>query len=248
MKRQTAPASGKTVKVDITTLDERNGRRLFPSEKPNVLIQELLPVANGSPGVNSAGKQQPVRESLVLRNELSSYLFEYLEGFHIPTHFVKRYSETAMMVKPAEWLPLNVHVVNTGMEGEALRRLGAAKGQEIDFPIIEHYYTNGNPEPAWVNEYHLYALSILTPEEFKQINRLATKANAVLRSICDRRKLQLASVRFEFGRSNDRLLLVGELSQVTCRFTSEARGAGKQERNGEPLPVHDLVKLLLLKA
>ncbi|MBI3765831.1 MAG: phosphoribosylaminoimidazolesuccinocarboxamide synthase [Ignavibacteriales bacterium] len=158
---------------------------------------------------------------------MSCYLFEYLEGFHIPTFFVEKLSPLRMMVKRIEPIPLYVKIFNTG-RGVFSGRFGIKQDISLDFPIIEHYYKNGTENSSWVNEYHVHALDIATPEEFKQINRIASKINAVLRGLCDRRQLVLADSQLKFGRWKGQIVLGDELSPTTCHFLDLARGETSQ--------------------
>lgn len=194
---------------------EREGKHLYHSEKSDLIIQEFVASTPGS--VEEGKKNSRAHDLNVLRNEISSYLFEYIDGFHIPSHFVSKLSDTEMLIRQSDPLSVTVRVYNTG-NGALVKRYGFKEGVVLDFPVIEHYYANGNKTSTWVNEYHLFALGVLTPDEFKQVNRIATKTNAVLRGLCDRRQLMLADVRLEFSRCRGRIVLVDELSPVTCHF------------------------------
>lgn len=181
--------------------------------------------------VNGAdeGKKRSRKISLpALKNNISAYLFEYLDGYHIPTHFIRKLSETESLVRKLEMIPLLIRVYNYAT-GPMARRFGRKEGAPLEFPIIEHYYTAGSQGLSWTNEYHLYAFGILTPDEFRQINRLSTKINAVLRSLCDRRKLNLIDIQLEFGRYNGQIYLGDELSPAVCHFW-DALSEGRTQR------------------
>ncbi|HEV8538763.1 MAG TPA: phosphoribosylaminoimidazolesuccinocarboxamide synthase [Bacteroidota bacterium] len=203
-------------------IGEREGKTLYHSERPDLIIQEFM---EDTPGTN--GRQGEIS---ALRNEISSYLFEYIEGFRIPTHFVSKHSTTAMVVKRIEMIPLTVRVYNAG-SGSLMKRFGIKTNSILDFPVIEHYHTGGKRAPQWINEYHTYAFNLLSPEEYKQINRIASKVNAVLRGLCDRRQLFVANLQLAFGRYKDQIVLGDELSPFTCHFWDVTqRGNPDQER------------------
>jgi phosphoribosylaminoimidazole-succinocarboxamide synthase len=192
-------------------ISERPGISVFPSERADLLIHKFV-------SLNGSGSGTDSRTLSTLRNDISSYLFEYLEGFRIPTHFVEKVTEDEMCVKQTEPIPLRVRVCNVS-DDLLSARFGLARGTVFDVPIIEHYTSEDNGQPGtWVNEYHLYALGIVRPDEFKQINRIASKANAVLRGLCDRRQLMLANLQLSFGRSKGQVLVREELSPLTCHF------------------------------
>jgi phosphoribosylaminoimidazole-succinocarboxamide synthase len=203
---------------------EGRNKNLYHSEKPDYIIQEF------KTDVPEEGKKRSkTKELSSLRNEISSYLFEHLESFRIPTHFVRRISETEMLVKRLEIIPLTVKVYNFG-SGTLMKRFGVKEQTPLLFPVIEYFYKGMDRGSTWVNEYHVYAFGIATPEEFKQVNRLASKANAVLRGLCDRRQLQLAELQLELGRQKGSILLGDELSPLTCRFW-DATKENKIERD-----------------
>ena len=59
---------------------------------------------------------------------------------------------------------------------------------------------------------------------------MSSKANAVIRGLCDRRQLTLAEIQFSFGRSKGQVVLTDELSPTTCRF-SDRDGKDEVNRN-----------------
>lgn len=212
--------AAETVREEL--LSEHPGRRIYRTNKRDFLIQELVaPPVNGD-------KKTPSPSLPVLRNRISAYLFEYLKGFHVPTHFLKALEGAEMLVKCTDPIPLVVRVYNVP-EDDWQVRFGLEEASRMEFPVIEHYLPGSGNSATWVNEYHLYAFNLLKPEEFRQVNRLASKVNAVLRGLCDRRDLALAWAKLSFGRYNDQVILTGELSHLTCRFLeapASHRGAG----------------------
>ncbi len=198
---------------DVQTI--KIGKRIYKAEKPNHLIQEFK-----SNELLKNVDERKASELDELRNSISSYLFEYLEGFHIPTHFVKKYSDTKMLVKKTDVLPITIRVFNT-ISDEFLKRFKMTKVVSTEYPIIEHHFSNVQNGKSWINEYHIYAFSIATPEEYKQMNRIASKANAVLRSLCQRRHLTLADLQLEFGRYNNQIIIIDELSPISCHFLDD---------------------------
>ncbi len=215
-----APSVARTARGEL--ICERNGKHLYQTDSPDLAIQEF-----STNGVDEGKKRSKPREADSLRNEISAYLFEYLEGFHIPTHFVGVISDTRMKVRRMEAVPLTVKVYNAATPLLA-KRFGIREGQKLEFPVIEHYFRAEDPSTTWLNEYHVYAFGITTAEEFKQINRTASKVNAVLRGLCNRRQLMLAELTLEFGRSKGQILLGDELSPVTCHFLD----LSVEEKNG----------------
>jgi len=191
---------------------EGHETNFYLSHDPDYLIQEFK--ANGhTNGKRSSKKPSPQS----LRGGISSYLFEHIDGFHIPTHFVKRITDSEVMVRRLDMIPMFVKVYNFSV-GSIPERFGIKDGTQLEFPIFE-FYLHANEHPVtWVNEHHLYAFGITTPDECKQINRLSSKINAVLRALCLRRKLVLVELQLEFGRYKGQIYLGNDLSPRMCRF------------------------------
>ncbi len=209
-------------------IGEGEGKSFYHSRKPDLIIQEFT-----TPAPEGGRKGSRGRDLSTLRNEISAYLFGYIEGFHIPTHYVSKLSPTAMVVRRMESIPLTMRIYNT-CSGSLMKRFGLREGTSLDFPIIEHYYHAGRKPATWMNEYHMYALSIVTPDELKQMNRLASKVNAVLRGLCERRKFIVADLQLAFGRFNDQILLGDELSPVTCHFVDASPDRKRDEDRYSP--------------
>ncbi len=191
---------------------ERQGKFFYHGTTPDLLIQEIR-----RNGAEPAKKKPSTSDVASLRNEISAYLLEYVEGFHIPTYFVGTVSPNEMSVRKTEPIDLSVKVYNRGDNGLA-ERFGRTAAKELEFPVIEHFFLANGAGAPWVNEYHVSAFGIATPEEMKQINRISSKVNAVLRGLCDRRQLGLAGLTLGFGRYKGQVILAEELSPATCRF------------------------------
>jgi hypothetical protein len=75
----------------------------------------------------------------------------------------------------------------------------------------------------------------------RSMNRLASKANAVLRSLLERRGLELVSLDMEFGLDGERVVLAGELSlrSLHCVELSPLRGAAPDPFDASCPAAHD---------
>ncbi len=198
-------------KQKVTTLLYENGNiNLFSSDEEGCFIQEFK-------SHQKTGKKGKTIDSAILRNEISTYLTEYLENFHIPTFFEKRIDNYKILVKQFEYIPVFVQVYNYATQSLS-KRLDLKEGNPLKCPIFEVYYKNNDHSKTQINETHNLAIGLLSTEEFKQIQRLASKVNAVLRALCDRRNLIVADMELEFGRQNQKIILINEISPLTCRF------------------------------
>ena len=64
----------------------------------------------------------------------------------------------------------------------------------------------------------LYPFGHATSEELREIHRLSSKINAILKDFFRRRYLNLVNFKIEFGRSAGKVFLADEICPDTCRF------------------------------
>lgn len=143
------------------------------------------------------------------RNAVCGFLFEYLESYNIPTHYIRKHDESSFLARRMEMLPITVVIYNIG-SGDLSKRFGLKTGQLLEFPIVELYYKGGK-SAAMINEYHAYALGLCDRKEMTSLMRIATKVNAVLKSFFERKKIKLGSFRMEFGRMHHQIFLADEI-------------------------------------
>jgi phosphoribosylaminoimidazole-succinocarboxamide synthase len=245
MKRQSQAQGEKP--EHLTLVAARHGKYLYQTDQSDLLLQVF-----NSNGTDNGKKRSKPDDADVLRTQISAYLFEHLDGFHIPTCFVGKVGPVEMTVKWTEPVRLMVRVFNYNHPA-LMERIGYPPATHLEFPVLEHYLLNGEQPPALVNEFHIFALSVVTPDDLKQINRIASKVNALLRGLCDRRQLALAEVQLEFGRAGGQVILTGELSPLNCRFLDLAiADPAERDRFGlsqeNPVPaLSELCDRLMLK-
>lgn len=195
-------------------IHEGKAKKLYSTEEDNLLIQEFKDDAtafNGAKKGKISGKGE-------INCTISSIFFEYLQSYHIPTHFLSRLAPNEMLVKKVEIIPLEAVMRNIAT-GSLVKRLGFQDGKVLDYPIFELYLKNDELGDPLVNEYHAYALKLARPEEIRNMYRLTAKINAILKSFLERRGLILVDFKLEFGIDDqDELIVADEISPDTCRF------------------------------
>ena len=194
-------------------LYEGKAKRLYATDNNSLIIQEFKDDATAFNGA----KKGKIPNKGEINNNISSFLFEYLDSYHIPTHFVRKLNATEMLVKKLTIIPIEVVVRNVAT-GSLTRRYGTPEGTVLEYPILEHYMKNDKLGDPLINEFHAYAFGLATPEEMRAISRVASKVNAILKSFFDRRGLTLVDFKLEFGKFNDSILLGDEISPDTCRI------------------------------
>lgn len=199
-------------------------KNIYTADQPNLLIMEFIQESHDIKKLR--GKSKSLAN---IRAEMSSYLFSYLEKYQIPTDFVGIFADSELLIKHNKPIQTTVNVYNYATTSLS-KRFDLKEGNPLTFPIVEYCYFNKDKCKTAINETHILSLGMISIEDFKAINRLATKTNAVLRSLCERRNLVLTDIELEFGLIDDKIVLSGELSPLTCHFWNISED-GKFQRN-----------------
>ncbi len=194
-------------------LYEGKAKILYLTEDTDLLVQvfkDELTAFNGTKKGKFDGKGE-------ICNSISTHLFEYLENYHVPTHFSKKISGTEMLVKRLEMLPIEVVVRNIATANLS-KTYNIEEGQALEYPIIEYFLKDDKLGDPMINEHHAYAMGYATPEEMRMIARVVSKVNAIFKSFFDRRGLILVDFKLEFGKMGRSLLIGDEITPDTCRI------------------------------
>jgi len=173
--------------------------------------------------VSDDGKKKSIKGKGEICNELSGYLFQYMESYHIQTHFMRTLSEREMLVKNLDMIPIEIVVRNIAAD-KLTKQFNVVEGKELECPITEFYLKEKESQDSMINIDHIVSFGHATSDEMYTIQRTASKINAILKDFFRRRRLRLVDVRLEFGRYKGKLLLGDELSPNTCRLWELSTG------------------------
>lgn len=188
-------------------------KKLFITNNPDFLFMEFKNEVVAIDGK----KMTKVRGKALTNTEISSYIFQFLDSYHIPTHYVGKLDDKWLVVRKLEMVPINVIVRNVSA-GTFAKNFRMDEGQVLPAPIIEFYFKNEKMGNPMVNEYHLYAFGSSNQDEIRMIQRLSAKINAVMKNFFERRNYQLVDLKLEFGRSKGKIYLGDEITLDTCRI------------------------------
>lgn len=195
-------------------LYEGKAKRIFSTDDEQTVLIEYKDSAtafNGQKKADITGKGR-------LNNEITSLLFLNLQAQGIPSHFIKRISETEQLVKRVTIIPLEVVVRNIAA-GSLSKRLGIEEGKELTKPLVEFYLKNDDLGDPLLTTDHIYELNIATEEELTVLKEKALKINTVLSSFFNELGINLIDFKLEFGKDAEgSILLADEISPDTCRL------------------------------
>jgi len=165
---------------------------------------------NGKKKENEPGKG-------VLNCKISSIVFNYLIENGIETHLVKNISDHEQLVKKTKVFPLEV-VLRNITAGSLVKKFAIKEGTRLEEPIIEFYYKSDALDDPFINDSQVHALKIADKTEIEFIKEMTLKINQLLIPFFNKCNFDLVDFKLEFGKINDKIILVDEFSPDNCRL------------------------------
>lgn len=198
----------------LELLYEGKAKKVFKTDRPDAYLVSYKDDATAGNGA----KRGTIRGKGVVNNLVTNHLMRFLETKGIPTHLIEEVSDTDTLVKKVQIIPLEVIVRNVAA-GSLAKRLGMEEGTKLKSTVLEYCYKDDALGDPMVNEYHIAALGVATPEELRQIADFSMKINAELGEYLKTAGIELIDFKLEFGRDQDgKVILADEISPDTCRF------------------------------
>lgn len=201
-------------------LYEGKAKKVFATDDPNAYIVEYKDDATAFNGL----KKGTIHDKGIMNNRISNHLMKMLEEKGVPTHLIHQLSDRETLVKKVSIVPLEVIVRNIAA-GSLSKRLGLPEGKKLAKTVLEYSYKDDALGDPMVNDYHVFAMELATPEELKTIADYAMKINEILTAYLKDLGIELVDFKLEFGRTPDgTILLADEISPDTCRFWDSKTG------------------------
>ncbi len=198
-------------------ISKGSSKVLYSLPEDDILLAEF------SPKLGVDGKRVfNIKDRPKIASELQAFIFAYLETYQIPTHFFSQ-SGGELFIKRLNIIPVEVTVRNLASQSFAKRFKHFKAKHQLDFPVFE-YLLKDEVGEILVNDTHLYALQILTPDEFRTINRLASKIDAVMKSFLERRGFTLVDITMKFGKYKGVIMLGDEISPENITAIDNSTG------------------------
>lgn len=193
---------------------EGKAKKVFKTDDPSLFIVDYKDDATAFNGL----KKGTIEKKGIINNRVTNHLMQMLEDEGIPTHFVKELSDRETLVKKVQIVPIEVIVRNIAA-GSLSKRLGIPEGTKLASTVLEYSYKDDALGDPMINDYHIAAMKLATPEELRQIADLSFRINALLSAYFAKINIELVDFKLEFGRTPDgKIILADEISPDTCRF------------------------------
>lgn len=197
----------------LEMLYEGKAKRVYRTDDENLVWIEYKDDAtafNGEKKGQIMGKGE-------LNNQITAIFFDLLREKGIDSHFVKLLSPTEQLVKKLKIVQVEVVVRNIAA-GSLSKRLGLPEGTKMNKTVLEFYYKDDALGDPLINDYHIAALDLATPEQMAEISRIALRVNEILLEYLADKDIDLVDFKLEFGLHQGEILLGDEISPDTCRF------------------------------
>ncbi len=201
-------------------LYEGKAKKVYATEDPEVLIVSYKDDATAFNGL----KKGTIVGKGAINNRMTNYLMKKLEEEGVPTHFIRELNDTETEVKKVTIVPLEVIVRNIAA-GSLSKRLGLPEGTKLKKTVLEYSYKDDALGDPMVNDYHIFAMDLATPEELNLIAKYANMVNDYLSKFLLECGIVLVDFKIEFGKTSDgTIILADEISPDTCRFWDAKTG------------------------
>ena len=195
-------------------LYEGKAKKLFITEDPQILRVEYKDDATAFNGK----KFDCLKDKGRLNNAITVFFFEHLEKKDIPSHFVRKISETEQLVRRVKIIPMEVVVRNVAA-GSLSKRIGWEEGKELPHPIVEFYYKDDDLGDPLLAEEHIRLLELASEAQIEELKKRGLAVNEALKSLMLSKGIRLIDFKLEFGLDQKgEILLADEISPDTCRF------------------------------
>ena len=195
-------------------LYEGKAKKLFITEDPQILRVEYKDDATAFNGK----KFDRLKDKGRLNNAITVFFFEHLDTKDIPSHFVRKISETEQLVRRVKIIPLEVVVRNVAA-GSLSKRIGWEEGKELPHPIVEFYYKDDDLGDPLLAEEHIRLLELASEAQIEELKKRGLAINKALESLMLSKGIRLIDFKLEFGLDQKgEILLADEISPDTCRF------------------------------
>ncbi len=144
-----------------------------------------------------------VKNKSAINAAIAAHLFKVLSGYHVPTHFKNQKTAKELTLKNAEIVPVLVKLSNE------------VNDDGVVVPTLSYdSLADGSAKTVEVKD--IIAAELFSADEMADVRRYTLKINVILRSLFDRRGIELLGFTTQFGFFNGKLLVCNEFTPDTC--------------------------------
>ncbi|MCR4554388.1 MAG: phosphoribosylaminoimidazolesuccinocarboxamide synthase [Succinivibrionaceae bacterium] len=152
-----------------------------------------------------------------VNNKFNYFIMKKLEEAGIPTQIEELLSDTEILVKKLDMVPVEC-VVRNVTAGSICKRLGVQEAMDLNPPTFEFFLKNDALHDPMVNDSHIASFHWATEEQVKTMKEYSFKINEVLKKLFDDAGMILVDYKLEFGLYDGKIVLGDEFSPDGCRL------------------------------
>lgn len=194
--------------------------KIYATEDPELVLQQFTDKITAFSKI----KQAAIKDKGKVSCGIAVMIFRHLEAEGIRTHFVRQVSETEILCRRTEIIPIEMIVRNV-IAGSMAQRLGIGEGVRPSNTIFDICYKNEDLNDPLINDHHAVALGLATYGELEKMYSLTGKINEVLTGVFRKAGIDLVDFKIEFGKLPDgEIILSDEITPDSARFWDIATG------------------------
>ncbi|MGV7962119.1 phosphoribosylaminoimidazolesuccinocarboxamide synthase [Photorhabdus tasmaniensis] len=188
-------------------------KTVYTTDDPDLLVLEFR---NDTSALDGERIEQFDRKGMV-NNKFNHFIMSKLEEAGIPTQMERLLSDTEVLVKNLDMVPVEC-VIRNRAAGSLVRRLGVEEGVILNPPLFDLFLKNDAMHDPMVNESYCETFDWVSKEHLAEMKRLSYKANEVLNKLFDDAGLILVDFKLEFGLFKGQVILGDEFSPDGSRL------------------------------
>ncbi len=200
-------------------LYQGKSKKVFATDDPARVILEFTDEATAF----NAKKRATVGGKGQVNCAISRLLFDRVEADGVATHLIEPLSDTELVCAHVEIVPVEV-VVRSRIAGSFAKRYGIDEGTPLETPLLEWFYKSDALDDPLLGSDVAVALGWAKRWELQFMREAALTVHASLAAFWHELGIELIDAKYEFGRSDGRLLLADELSPDGCRLWEHGTG------------------------
>ena len=120
-----------------TLMYEGKAKRVYSTDDPGEVVIEYKNTATALNGL----RKEEIEGKGVLNCAITAIIYEELTKDGIPNHYIKKLSDTELLCKRVQIVPLEIIVRNVAA-GIFSKRYGVEEGRTLNVPTLEYCYKN----------------------------------------------------------------------------------------------------------
>ena len=197
----------------LAELYRGKAKTVYTTENPDLLVLEFR---NDTSAFDGLRIEQLERKGRV-NNKFNNFIMNKLREAGIPTQVETLLSDTEVIVKKLDMVPVEC-VVRNRAAGSLVKRLGVEEGKVLNPPTFELFLKNDALHDPMVNESYCKTFGWATDEQLSTMKALSFKINSILTDLFDKAGFILVDYKLEFGLFKGEITLGDEFSPDGCRL------------------------------